>query len=185
MSPWIGETRRECAEFFSSGLRLERFPAGRGGLRASCAAGSAAGNARGARQPARRPPGHRLRRFHRPDPGGQLGQRGRAGHRLPGQGAVQRGIGGQGRRSALRDRSPALPGPVRSGRGPGEPLQGPTQACPGDAGPRRATGAATRPGRSARSNSTRTAPRSTRPMPRSRPRRPAWRSTSSIWISAR
>ncbi len=42
-------------------------------------------------------------------------------------------------RPALRDRSAALSGPIRSGRGTGQSLQGTTQPCPNHAGPRRAT----------------------------------------------
>ena len=187
--PLTGETRRECAEFSSSGLRLERFAAGRGGLRASCPAGSAAGSPGGARQPARRAAGHRLRRFHRSDPGGQLGQRRPAGHRLPGHAAWQTEM--------FKEGSEVKTGDLLFQIDP-RPYQAQYDQAVGQVNLYKAqlklaqvTLArdeqllATRPGRSARSNSTRTARRSTRRMPRSKPPRPAWRPTSSIWISAR
>ncbi len=91
----------------------------------------AAGAAGGPDLPARRPRGHRLRRLHRPDRGGPVGGHPPAGHRLPGEDAVQGRGRGQGGRPALRGRPAAVQGPARPGAGPGRPLQGVAQAGQG------------------------------------------------------
>ena len=79
----------------------------------------------------------------------------------------------------VRGRSPALPGPARSGRGPGQPLPGPTRRWPRQPTPATRASPPGRPVPSASRNSTSTRRRWTRPMPLSRPPRRAWRSTSS------